>query len=98
MKTTKLRIVLAVAIVVIGFALMFYVLGWGYHGDGITPQRRTSVTRALPETGAYIGNGETKKFHYFYCSYLPDAENQIPFDSRDEAIAAGYTPCGHCHP
>lgn len=46
----------------------------------------------------YIGNIDTKKFHHSYCSYLPDEDNQIEFDYRDDAIDAGYDPCGHCSP
>lgn len=46
----------------------------------------------------YIGNDETKKFHEPWCSYLPDQPNQILFETREEAIAAGYDPCGHCKP
>lgn len=46
----------------------------------------------------YIGNIDTKKFHHSYCSYLPDEDNQIEFDYRDDAIDAGYDPCGHCNP
>lgn len=57
-----------------------------------------SVTRADPIANAYIGNKSSKKFHLPSCSYLPDQNNQVTFDSREEAIAAGYDPCGHCHP
>lgn len=46
----------------------------------------------------YIGNTNSHKFHRSTCSYLPDESNQIYFDSRDEAIDAGYSPCGRCHP
>lgn len=56
------------------------------------------ATRDEPIADAYIGNKSSKKFHLPTCSYLPDAANQITFDSRDDAIAAGYSPCGHCHP
>lgn len=58
----------------------------------------TGATRDEPIADAYIGNKSSKKFHLPTCSYLPDAANQITFDSRDDAIAAGYSPCGHCHP
>ena len=46
----------------------------------------------------YIGNANTKVFHCESCSYLPDSQNRVYFDSRDEAIKAGYRPCGHCEP
>lgn len=46
----------------------------------------------------YIGNRKTKKYHYSTCSYLPDKENQVVFDSAEEAESSGYDPCGHCNP
>lgn len=58
----------------------------------------TGSTRDTAIANTYIGNTSSKKFHLPTCSYLPDAANQITFDSRDEAIAAGYDPCGHCKP
>ena len=45
---------------------------------------------------SYIGNKNSKKLHLSTCSGLPKAENQVTFDSYDEAIAAGYTPCSSC--
>ncbi len=99
MKPSKLQTILAVLIVIVGFIGIFACMYYGSrNGDGMTRSERTGVTRALPESGAYIGSAKTKKFHYFYCSYLPNAGNQVHFDTRDEAIAAGYTPCGHCKP
>lgn len=55
-------------------------------------------TRDGPIANAYIGNRNTKKFHLPTCSYLPDQANQVTFATREDAIAAGYDPCGHCHP
>lgn len=46
----------------------------------------------------YIGNKNSHKFHRSSCSYLPDYDNQIVFESRSDAISAGYSPCGRCHP
>lgn len=63
---------------------------WGSGSSG--------ATRDDPVEDAYIGNKNSKKFHLPSCSYLPNQSNQIVFDSREEAIAAGYDPCGHCHP
>lgn len=63
-----------------------------------TEAREPGPTRAEAAYIAYIGSKKSKKFHLPDCSYLPDQPNQIPFDSRDEAIAAGYKPCGHCNP
>lgn len=46
----------------------------------------------------YIGNKTSHKFHRTTCSYLPDEGNQCKFKSRDAAVSAGYSPCGHCNP
>ncbi len=46
----------------------------------------------------YIGNANSKKFHRPDCSGLPNAENRVRFDTRPEAAAAGYEPCGICKP
>lgn len=59
----------------------------------------TGRTFPAPESsGGYIGNTESKKFHESSCSYLPDPSNRTYFDTRDEALNSGYSPCGHCHP
>ncbi len=46
----------------------------------------------------YIGNKNTKKFHRISCSSLPMPSNQVIFNSREAAIAAGYVPCKRCKP
>lgn len=49
---------------------------------------------------AYIGNRNSKKFHYPSCSSVDAMKesNKVELYSRDEAIGAGYDPCGRCHP
>lgn len=51
-------------------------------------------------SSSYIGNLETLKFHAPGCGDVNkmDPGNKISFSSRDEAIASGYSPCGHCNP
>ena len=44
----------------------------------------------------YIGNVNSKKLHLASCASLPDEKNRIYFDSYEEAIEAGYEPCGRC--
>lgn len=72
--------------------------------DGSTVTLTWSNQNAQPEqvqpaettaTG-YIGNKNSKKLHTPDCKNLPKEDNRITFDSYDEAIAAGYTPCGSC--
>lgn len=46
----------------------------------------------------YVGNKNSKTFHLDTCSSLPAEQNRVYFNSRQEAIDAGYTPCGTCKP
>lgn len=46
----------------------------------------------------YIGNKNTKKFHYPSCYSLPYEKNRVYFNSRSEAINSGYSSCGNCNP
>ena len=46
----------------------------------------------------YIGNINSLKFHYPSCRTLPAEHNQKFFDTREEAVYAGYDPCGNCTP
>lgn len=49
---------------------------------------------------AYVGNSSSHKFHHEGCRAERKirADHRVHFDTRDEAIAAGYTPCGICKP
>ena len=44
----------------------------------------------------YIGNKNSKKLHLPSCASLPSENNRVTFTGYEEAIAAGYTPCGSC--
>lgn len=55
----------------------------------------------LPDRGdaeetVYIGNTSSHKFHLPTCSGLPSEKNQIFFDTYQDAVNAGYTPCSRC--
>ncbi len=69
-------------------------------GSGV----QTNPTEGEGTTGgaleyAYIGNlNNSKTFHTPECSSLPDEKNRIYFITKQEAEAAGYTPCGRCKP
>lgn len=61
----------------------------------------TSQPFTTPETalaGAYIGNKKSEVFHLPSCKNLPAEKNRIWFDSREEAVSAGFRPCGNCNP
>lgn len=74
----------------------------GYAQQTQEPAQTPAVT-AEPESGseaAYIGNANTKKFHYPSCSSVSqmNESNKVSFSSRDEAISSGYDPCQRCNP
>ncbi len=48
----------------------------------------------------FIGNNSSLKFHYSNCRVGKKikADHQVNFNSREEAINAGYTPCKICNP
>lgn len=48
----------------------------------------------------YIGNSNTGKFHYTDCRWVKKmSENhKVYFESREDAIDAGYVPCKVCKP
>ena len=49
---------------------------------------------------SYVGNSNSGKFHAPGCGDVNKMKpsNKVYFSSRDEAVSAGYSPCGHCHP
>lgn len=46
----------------------------------------------------YIGNKKSKIFHCETCPNLPGDKNRIVFNERENAVSAGYSPCGNCNP
>lgn len=60
---------------------------------------------SVPQQGSlinapYIGNSNTKKFHYNWCSSVGqiDATHIVPFTSAQEAVSQGYVACKKCNP
>lgn len=76
--------------------------------DGITVnfctvdgERLEGPTEGDPATkGKYIGNKNSHVFHLPSCSGVKSMseKNKVLFDSREEAVAQGYTPCSQCNP
>ena len=48
----------------------------------------------------YLLNTQSCKFHYASCRTIkhPNSAKFMPVESREEAIAQGYRPCGVCKP
>lgn len=65
---------------------------WGMTDQ--TPQQTPATS------GKYVGSKESNKYHYPWCRWAEriKPENQIWFQTKEEAEAAGYEPCGVCNP
>ena len=65
-------------------------------------QQQAAQVRINPSGAVtYIGNSNSRKFHYPTCSSVLDmaAHNMVPFyGDRSEPIGLGYVPCKRCHP
>ncbi|MCK9216966.1 MAG: MBL fold metallo-hydrolase [Firmicutes bacterium] len=48
------------------------------------------------EYDIYIGNKNSKVFHVDTCNSLPIENNRKYFETFEEAVSAGYTPCSRC--
>ena len=63
---------------------------------GTLPEK-SETTNFMAEQ-QYIGNAKSGAFHSVLCPNLPSEKNRVYFDSREEAIAEGFHPCGNCNP
>lgn len=54
----------------------------------------------IKDSGKYVGSLESDKYHLPGCRFAEKitAENEIWFDTEEEAVATGYKPCGVCNP
>ena len=75
------------------------------YGDGYKAGKDEAASRsngpAFGDPGTvdgYIGNKKSYVFHLPTCLSLPATQNQVIFDTREEAIEAGYRPCRNCNP
>lgn len=53
-----------------------------------------------PTAANYIGNSNSGKFHYASCTWVGKMNpgNKVYFETRQEAVNAGYVPCKVCKP
>ena len=54
--------------------------------------------KSQPVAGAFHGNIKSKVFHRPGCNGYDCKHCTVGFKTRDEAIKAGYKPCGSCKP
>lgn len=79
--------------------------------DGSTPYGSSKTVTPAPkntptpstnsQTSSYIGNKNTKKFHYPYChsvKQMKEKNKKYLNCTRDAVISKGYVPCKNCNP
>lgn len=68
------------------------------NGKQITLDDNEEVTleKDKEQEGHYIGNKNTKVYHYYKCNSLPSKENQIIFKTEKEAKDNGFKPHSNC--
>lgn len=57
-------------------------------------------TTSQKSSGVYVGSIDSDKYHNPDCRFAKEIlpENEIWFDSIEDAQNSGYSPCGGCHP
>lgn len=81
-------------------AATLIIVAWLVSSFAPAPVRTASaeVVAAEQKEAAYVGNINTKKFHRTTCRYAKCTNCRAKFATRDEALAAGFDPCGICEP
>lgn len=63
--------------------------------------KQEQVNNNMSSVYDYVGNKNTKKFHYAWCSSvdnMKDINKYYYTGVRDEMLAMGYEPCKNCNP
>lgn len=60
----------------------------------------TTVAEIISPDALYIGNKNSKIFHTLSCSSVSNMKesNKVSFSVYEDALSAGYKPCGSCKP
>ena len=66
--------------------------------DWRSGQRGLVAPQTAKGDGVYHGNRSSHVFHRPSCRYYWCKNCVVEFTTRDEAISAGYRPCGNCRP
>lgn len=67
----------------------------------VTKPKQETTPQTDTNTTTYIGNKNSKKFHYPYChsvDQMKETNKKYMTCTRDQAISQGYSPCGNCNP
>ena len=71
---------------------------WEFRRAGKTGSSTEATTQKTPQAGVYHGNISSKVFHQSNCDAYSCKNCTDVFQNRDDAVKAGYKPCGKCKP
>lgn len=78
---------------------MFYVTACIKNTQPAQTSKEAAISDESVEMESYyVGNIISKRFHRPDCEQLPSEKNQEIIVYREDALAAGYIPCGSCNP
>jgi len=71
-----------------------------FNGENVEDKTSDSATGTVKAEGKYVGSIDSNKYHYPTCRLAERIlkENEIWFDTVEEAEELGYEPCGICNP
>lgn len=77
--------------------IKFYYPEAEIYGEAITTENETETDN---NTAIYFGNKNSKKYHKSSCDGAKNMKekNKVYFESEQEALDNGYTPCQNCNP
>ena len=83
----------------------FYPYDWADSSTHIpnsynTYTHTSDTSSSSSDSGSYIGNSNTGKFHESSCRWGQSISehNKVSFKNRNDAISQGYQPCKVCNP
>ena len=71
---------------------------WEFRRAGKTVSSTETTIQKTPQAGAYHGNTSSKVFHQSSCDAYNCKNCTDVFQNREDAVKAGYRPCGKCKP
>jgi hypothetical protein len=97
---TRARVVSGIGYLALAIALATLVTATGTAAHVVTPlaAETTAGDAAGEQEVVYHGNRQSHIFHQPSCRYYSCANCTVVFKSREEAVKAGYRPCGVCKP
>jgi hypothetical protein len=80
------------------FATVKEAVGKGYRACGVCRPGDSVAGSAAVTASRFVGNTKSRKFHHSSCRYAGCANCTADFETRKQAVAAGYAPGGCCRP